>query len=51
MGGALDLLEVHSKLLDQPQKKNGSALSGLFKSLGTIIMTMPEILFESLISR
>jgi len=27
LGGALDLLEVHSRLLDQPQKKNGSALS------------------------
>ena len=26
LGRALDLLEVHSKLLDQPQKKNGSAL-------------------------
>ena len=26
LGGALDLLEVHSTLLDQPQKKNGSAL-------------------------
>jgi len=27
LGGALDLLVVHSRLLDQPQKKNGSALS------------------------
>ena len=27
MGVALDLLEVHSRLLDQSQKKNGSALS------------------------
>ena len=27
MGGALDLLEVHSMLLDQPQKMNESALS------------------------
>ena len=27
LGGALDLLEVHSRLLYQPQKKNGSALS------------------------
>src|SRR6218665_2223311 len=27
LGGALDLLEVHCRLLDQPQKKNGSALS------------------------
>src|SRR6218665_661101 len=27
LGGALDLLEVHSRLLDQPQKKNVSALS------------------------
>ena len=27
MGGALDLLEVHSKILGQPQKMNGSALS------------------------
>jgi len=26
-GGTLDLLEVHSKLLDHPQKRNGSALS------------------------
>src|SRR6218665_254763 len=25
--GALDLLEVHSRFLDQPQKMNGSALS------------------------
>ena len=27
MGGALDLLEVHSRLLDQLQKRSGSALS------------------------
>src|SRR6218665_1246166 len=27
LGGALDLLEVHSRFLDQPQKMNGSALS------------------------
>jgi len=26
LGGGLDLLEVQSRLLDQPQKKNGSAL-------------------------
>src|SRR6218665_684612 len=26
LGGALDLLEVHSRFLDQPQKMNGSAL-------------------------
>ena len=27
MGGALNLLEVHSRFFDQPQKLNGSALS------------------------
>ena len=27
LGGALDLLKVHSRFLDQPQKMNGSALS------------------------
>jgi len=27
LGGALDLLEVHSRFLDQSQKMNGSALS------------------------
>src|SRR6218665_1729598 len=27
LGGALDLLEVHSRILGQPQKMNGSALS------------------------